>query len=167
MVNPIRLFRHLLTPGWLVHLKFSHAAMQQITEAITATEGSHDGEIRFAVEAALPLGELLRNCDANSRAVELFSRLRVWDTEHNNGVLIYLLLADRNVEIVADRGIYRKVDAREWEEIALSMEKLCREGDFVAAVSTGIYAVSRLLSQHFPEQGKTVNELPDEPVIIG
>ncbi len=166
MVNPIRLIRHLLTPGWLVHLKFNHAAMQQITAAIEATEATHAGEIRFAVEAALPLGELLKNCEATGRAVELFSRLRIWDTEHNNGVLIYLLLADRNVEIVADRGIYRKVDAREWEEIALAMEQLCREGDFVAAVTTGVHAVSRLLGRHFPAQGEAVNELPDEPVIV-
>lgn len=166
MVNPIRLLRHLLTPAWLVHLKFNHAAMQQITAAIAATEKQHAGEIRFAVEAALPLADLLKNCDARSRGVELFSRLRIWDTEHNNGVLIYLLLADRNVEIVADRGIYRKVDARAWEEIALSMEQLCREGDFVAAVTTGIYGVSRLLGEHFPARAHDLNELPDEPVIV-
>lgn len=166
MVNPIRILKHLFMPAWVVRLKFDEPALQQISAAIAATEQVHDGEIRFAVEAALPLADLLAGHDATERAVEVFSRLRIWDTEHNNGVLIYLLLADRDVEIVADRGIYRKVDAREWENIAQLMERHCREGDYVTAVMSGVSAVSRLLAQHYPDHAKAVNELPDEPVVF-
>jgi uncharacterized membrane protein len=126
----------------------------------------HAGEIRFTVESALPLIPLLRGQTARARALEVFSHLRVWDTEHNNGVLIYLLLADHDVEIVADRGVHARVGGEGWEKICREMEALFRAGDFEAGVLGGIRAVSVHLVKHYPVQGKNRNELDDKPVVL-
>src|SRR5581483_5705279 len=106
VMNITRLLRHLGTPRWQVRRKFPAASLAAIEAAIKHTEATHSGQICFAVEAALEIAPLLRGRSARERAVDVFSQLRVWDTEHNNGVLIYLLLADRDVEILADRGIH-------------------------------------------------------------
>ncbi len=103
---------------------------------------------------------------ARERALDIFSQLRIWDTAHNNGVLIYLLLADRNVEIVADRGIDAKVGAAGWEKICTDMETDFKAGNFERGVIKGIEAVSRQLAAHFPAHGVGRNELPDAPVVI-
>jgi uncharacterized membrane protein len=138
--------------------------MKAIEAAIHASEQTHAGEVRFAVEAALHPRALVRGQSARERALEVFSRLRIWDTEHNNGVLIYLLLADKDVEIVADRGIHRKVG--DWEPICQLMETAFREGHFEQGVIAGINAVSEHLVRHYPRQGETRNELPDQPVVL-
>lgn len=159
-----RLGPHLLMPDWRVRSSFSAAALARIEAAIGLAEQTHTGQIRFAVEAALDLPLLLKGISARERAVETFSALRVWDTEYNNGVLIYLLLADRDVEIVADRGIHNLVGTEKWEQICHAMERRFRDGDFEQGVLAGIEAVSELLAAHFPGQGR--NELPDAPVLI-
>jgi uncharacterized membrane protein len=117
-----RLLAHLLTTAWSVRRAFPPRALEVIEQAIRDAEATHSGEIRFAVEHSLDLIKLLRGESAGERALAAFSELRVWDTEHNNGVLIYLLLADRDVEIVADRGIHARVGPDGWEAIARRME---------------------------------------------
>jgi len=158
-----RIARHLLAIPGQVSRAFPPAAMAAIEKTIREQETRHAGEIRFAVEAALDLGPLLRDQSARERAIEVFSQLRVWDTEHNNGVLIYLLLADRDVEIVADRGIHAKTGPQ-WDEICRAMEAELRQGNYEKAATDGIRAVARHLARHFP--GSRVNELPDRPVVL-
>jgi uncharacterized membrane protein len=141
-------------------------AMAAVERAIAAGEATHRGEVRFAVEEALDPRPLLAGQPARERAIEVFSALRVWDTEENNGVLIYLLLADHDVEIVADRGIHARVGQAEWEGICREMEQALRRGNFEAAIVGGVQSVSRLLVRHFPARPGDRNELPDRPVSV-
>src|SRR5215472_963129 len=145
-----RIGRHLLEHRWRVRRIFPPAALDRIEAAIRAGEATHTGQVRFVVEGALDGVPLLRNQAARARALDIFSHLRIWDTAHNNGVLIYLLLADRNVEIVADRGIDAKVGAAGWENICRDMEMDFRNGQFENGVIKGIAAVSRELARYFP-----------------
>ena len=140
--------------------------MNAIEKAIKASESAHIGEIRFAVEGALHSIPLFKGQSARERAIEVFSQLRVWDTEHNNGVLIYLLLADRNVEIVADRGIHAKVDSNDWEKICRAMEADFKQANFKDGVVRGIQAIAQHLAEHFPTHGNGRNELPNKPVVL-
>lgn len=161
-----RVLRHLITDQWSVRRAFPPAAMRAIRDRIGEQERRHGGELRFAVEASLPLLHLLRMQDARSRAVELFGQLRVWDTEHNSGVLIYLLLADKRVEIVADRGIHNKVGDTAWEVICGEMQRSFAAGRFEQGVSFGVAAISDLLATHYPPADDDTNELPNEPVVL-
>ncbi|MFO1351680.1 MAG: TPM domain-containing protein [Gammaproteobacteria bacterium] len=120
-----RVVQNLLCSGLHLHRHFPQAPIDRIEHAIAASEVEHRGEIRFAVETALDIGPLLRGQTARNRAIDVFARLRVWDTEQNNGVLIYLLLAERDIEIVADRGIADKVPPHEWEAIRRAMSNTC------------------------------------------
>jgi uncharacterized membrane protein len=165
-MNWRRIIRHLAVPSWRVRQCFPKPAMRAIERAIRESERRHRGQICFAVEAALDTGRLLRGLSARERAIEVFSRLRVWDTEPNNGVLIYLLLADHDVEIVADRGIHVRVGADEWERICREMESQFRASRFEDGALTGIRAVSALLAQHFPGPGRETDNLPDTPVVL-
>ncbi len=153
-------------PPWLVRRYFSRAVMARIEHAISESEALHNGEIRFAVESVLDLSPLLHGQDARQRAMEVFSQLRVWDTEHNSGVLIYLLLADRDVEIVADRGIHAKVGNAEWERICRQMEAAFHAGRFEEGVLAGMREVTALLVRHFPVKTDNPNELSDQPVVL-
>lgn len=161
-----RIMRHLSSGRANVHRVLPPRALETIARAIAATEMLHDGQIRFAVEAALDWQPLLAGQTARERAVEVFSELRVWDTEHNNGVLIYLLLADRDVEIVADRGIHAKLGDESWEAICQEMEAAFREGRFEAGVLAGVRAVGGQLAAHFPPRNDKPNEMPDSPVVL-
>ena len=161
-----RIARHYWIGRPEVRKLFPEDALERITQAIAAAEAGHHGEIRFAVEASLDGRHLRHGVTARERAVEIFSQLRVWDTEANNGVLIYLLLADRDVEILADRGVHAKVGAEGWEAICQGMEAAFRQGRFEPGVVQGIQAVSAHLQAHFPRSGPDVNELPDRPVIL-
>ena len=165
-MNLKRIMRHLSTGRAAVRRVFPSRTLDAIERAIRETEAQHDGQIRFAVEAALELAPLLAGQAARERALEVFSQLRVWDTEHNNGVLIYLLLADRDVEIVADRGIHVKLGKEVWETICREMEAAFRKGHFEAGVLSGIRAVSEHLSRHFPPRSGKPNEMPDRPVML-
>jgi len=151
---------------WMVRRAFPRDTLVAIDKAIKASEVLHRGEIRFAVEGALQIEPLFRGQTARERAIGVFSQLQIWDTEHNNGVLIYLLLADRDVEIVADRGIDAKVGPQEWERICRKMEAAFRQADFEGGVVGGIQEVTRHLAEHFPPIGDDRNELPDKPVVL-
>jgi len=161
-----RIGKHLLEHRWRVRQIFTPKVLAAIEAAIKASEATHSGQIRFVVEGALDGVPLFRNHSARERALDIFSRLRIWDTAHNNGVLIYLLLADRDFEIVADRGIDAKVGAAGWEKICVEMECDFKAGNFERGVTKGIEAVSRLMAAHFPTERGGRNELPDAPVVI-
>lgn len=161
-----RIGKHLLEHHWRVRSIFPPEVLALIEQAIKTAETGHSGQIRFVVEGALDGAPLFRGQSARGRALDIFSQLRIWDTAHNNGVLIYLLLADRDVEIIADRGIDAKVGAAGWEKICALMEAEFRNGNFVAGISKGIAAVSRELATYFPADDVGRNELPDAPVVI-
>lgn len=161
-----RIGRHLVHHRWKQRRLFPPKVLTRIEQAIKAGEATHSGQVRFVVEGALDGAPLFRDQPARERAIDIFSQLRVWDTEHNNGVLIYLLLADRDVEIVADRGIDARVGAAGWEKVCAAMEKDFRAGLFEHGVIEGIQEVSRLLAQHFPKGPGGRNELPDAPVVL-
>ncbi len=165
-MNVKRIMKHLLATDGQVGRAFPSGALNKIEAAIKASESAHAGEIRFAVEGGLDGAPLFKGQSARDRAIELFSQLRVWDTEHNTGVLIYLLLADRAVEIVADRGIHAKVDAQEWSQVCRQMEAAFRQSNFEAGVVSGVQAVTQHQVKHFTAGSRNANELPDKPVVL-
>ena len=165
-MNIKRIARHLLVTDGQVSRAFGRSTLNKIEAAIKASEAGHVGEIRFAVEGGLDGAPLFKGQSARERAIELFSQLRVWDTQQNTGVLIYLLLADRAVEIVADRGIHAKVDSQEWSKVCRQMETAFRQSNFEGGVVSGVQAVTRHLKQHFPSDSRDRNELPDKPVVL-
>jgi uncharacterized membrane protein len=161
-----RICNHLLGNRARVRKAFSPGAMAAIEQAIRSSEATHAGQICFVVEGALDGAPLFRNQPARDRALDVFAQQRVWDTEHNNGVLIYLLLADRDVEIVVDRGIDKRVGPAGWEAICQMMETHFGAGRFEQGVIAGIEAVTTHLATHFPKGSAGVNELPDAPVVL-
>jgi uncharacterized membrane protein len=161
-----RIGKHLVEHHWRARRVFPRPALALIEQAIKVGEATHSGQVRFVVEGALDGKPLFANQSARDRALDVFSHLRIWDTAHNNGVLIYLLLADRDVEIVADRGIDAKVGAAGWQKICTAMETDFKAGNFSGGVIKGIQAVSRELATYFPRQGAGPNELPDAPVVM-
>lgn len=159
----MRWIRHLFAPP--SSRAFPEAALERIATAIAASERRHTGEICFAVEAALPLSAVLVGQRARDRAADVFARLRVWDTEGNNGVLVYLLLADHAIEIVADRGLAAQVDEGAWRSVCDALSARLRAGAGEAGVMQAIESISALQEQHFPRPAGYVdtNELPDRP----
>lgn len=166
MTNYSRWSRHLFTSRRRLAGHFPAQCLAAIKAAIGQAEASHGGEIRFAVEAALQPEQLWRGMKARERALELFSSLRVWDTEHNNGVLIYVLLADRAVEIVADRGIHAKSGSQAWQHIVAAMQSAFADGHFESGSVGGVAAVAAELARHFGARGSGGNELPDDVVLL-
>lgn len=162
----MRLLRHVFARS--AQRLFPEDSLQRIADAIAAGELRHRGEILFAVESELAPGMVLRGVQARARAEAAFARLRAWDTEANNGVLIYLLLADHRIEIVADRGLNGLVSAEQWRGVCLLMEERMRAGEPEQAVVRGIEAVSDLLAEHFPRIDGTPDhdELPNRPLIL-
>ncbi|MDP1659783.1 MAG: TPM domain-containing protein [Methylotenera sp.] len=140
--------------------------MRHIEATIAASESSHMGEIRFVVESNLHIFDIFRGKSAKKRAIEVFSQFHVWDTAQNNGVLIYLLLADRDFEILADRGVHQHVGNQGWGKISHEMEAMFRQGQFENGVIYGITQISALLMQYHPVDGENLNELPNTPIII-
>jgi uncharacterized membrane protein len=139
----------------------------RLERRVAASERRHSGEVRIYVESGLPMSYLWRDATPRERAVAMFGKLRVWDTEHNNGVLIYLLLAERAIEIVADRGLSNKVAPQEWQAIVQRMSSAFRDGRFEDGLTQALEEVSALLVAHFPLRSDeaNANELPDEPVL--
>ncbi len=161
-----RFVKHLLMTRWQVTSAFPRDTLNAIEKAIKTSETAHVGEIRFAVEGALDGSPLFNGQSARERAIDVFSQLRVWDTQHNNGLLIYVLLADRAVEIVADRGIHDKVSSGEWNQVCRQMEAAFKQSNYEEGVVAGVQAVTRHLTAHFPATGRGENELPDAPVVL-
>ena len=161
-----RILKHLIAPQWIVERKFPAAAMRAIEAAIRESERMHDGELRFAVEGGLNLWLLLHGRTPRARAIEVFSQLRVWDTENNSGVLIYVQVVDRRIEIVADRGIKAKVEQHEWDAIAHRMETAFRAGRYEAGTIEGLREITALLARYFPPSGVNPDELPNAPVVL-
>lgn len=161
-----RMLRHLFAARWRTRQHFTPAVLSEIESAIAAVESRHSGEIRFVVETALDAEELWRQVPPRTRALEVFSHLGVWDTAANNGVLIYVLFADRDVEILADRGLAARVPQEEWEQICREIEAHYREGRFAQGSVAGVRSVGRLLERHFPGQGADADELPNQPVLL-
>jgi hypothetical protein len=161
-----RLLRHLFTTRWSTRRHFPQPVLDAIEQAITECESRHGGEIRFVVETAFDLPELWRNLPPRQRALQLFGQFRVWDTAHNNGVLIYVLMADHDVEIVADRGIAQFVPQAEWQAVCRQMESHYRAGRFKDGTVVGILGVGALLGRHFPGSRGSDNELPNQPVLL-
>ncbi len=166
--DPIRrFFRHLATDNGTVRRAFPKASLARIEAAIAAGERRHRGQLRFAVEPALPLARVLRGLLPRERALEVFGSLRIWDTAENCGVLVYLLLADRDVEIVADRGIHEHVGTTAWEGICRMMEAAFRERRYTEGVEAGIAEINALLAQHYPLDARVRgNALPDRPAVL-
>lgn len=160
----LRTLRHLSATGWSLHRTFSAPVLEAIEKAIAETERGHGGEVRFAVEGALDASALWRDVSPRERALEVFARSGVWDTEANNGVLIYVLWADRDVEIVADRGFNGKVTAEEWAQVCHRMETLFSAHQPRQAVVEGIQAVGALIAKHYPAVDR--NELSDRAVVM-
>ena len=161
-----RLCRHALTDRADVRRHFPPEEMVRVENAIAEGERRHAGQVCFVVEPALPASRVWQHLSPRERALEVFGLTRVWDTERNDGVLVYLLLADRDVEIVADRGIHAKVGAEAWEAICRTMEAAFRDGRYAEGVAAGIAAISDLLATHSPRSGPGGNELSDRPIIL-
>ncbi len=163
----MRWIRHLFLDHLALTRAFPRASLEAIGRAVAEQEKRHRGELRVAIEGGLPLRALLAGRSSRARSIELFGRLRVGQTEDRAGVLIYLLLADRRVEIVADRGIHERVGETAWEAICGAMQQEFAAGRYEAGVLAGLAAVSDLLAQHFPARpGDNANELPDAPVTL-
>lgn len=161
-----RLWRH-----WRAQLRparrlLSAAALAQIEGEIHAAEATHAGEIRIVVETSLSFPQLCGALSSRTRALQLFATLGMWDTVHNNGVLIYVLLADRAVEIVADRAIAAHVPAAEWAAVCAEVSERFRQGDAASACCVAVRSVAQRLARHFPAAGGDGNELPNQPVLL-
>ena len=169
-MNWKRLWRHLQTDHRDVRKLFPDATLKRLQFATRHGEQLHNGQVRLAIEASLPAGAIRSDVSARQRAIEVFSLLRVWDTAENSGVLVYLLVADRAVEIVADRGIAAKVDASVWQAICAKMEQHFRAGSFADGAQHGLVDIGTLLATHFPRRTgdpkRSENELPDAPVLL-
>ena len=161
-----RFFKHLLLPDWWVQRVFARADLAAIGAAVAACEKSHLGELRFVVEGPLPVPALWHGLSPRARAAELFSSLRVWDTAENCGILIYVQLVDRKVEILADRGIAARVPQAEWDAVCRGMEASFRDGEWRRGALQAVTRAGELLANHFPASGSNPNELPDQPLVI-
>lgn len=164
-MQPSRLLRHLLTTP--ARRRFPPAAMDAIQTAIAEGEARHGGEVCFALEARLPLPELFEDRTPRQRAEQVFAQLRVWDTAQRTGVLLYLLLADRAIEIVADRGVARHVPTVAWNAVCATMRERFAAGDWIGGAQAGIAATHELLAAHLPPRPHgAADELPDRPVVL-
>ncbi|MES2183319.1 MAG: TPM domain-containing protein [Pseudomonadota bacterium] len=167
-----RIVRHRWYDESDTHRAIPPALVERLMQRVAASERRHTGEIRICVEAGLPTSYLWRGATARNRALTLFGKLRVWDTEHNNGVLIYLLLADHAIEIVADRGLNLHVDSAQWQHLVAHMGDAFGAGRYEDGLTQALEEVSALLVDTFPvppgtEDQPRTNELPDAPVLGG
>ena len=163
--------KRILTHRWMddtdTHRAVPPDLLRHLTRRVAASERRHTGEVRICVEAGLPMSYLWRGASARERAVMMFAKLRVWDTEHNNGVLIYVLLADHAIELVADRGINQHVSAAQWQVMVQHLSEAIKDGRYEDGLTQALEEVSAVLVQHFPlAEGKfNPDELPNAPVL--
>lgn len=161
-----RLIRHLCAFSWRTRRVLPPAALEAVEMAIEASEARHAGELRVVVEHALHPHALLRGQTGRERAVELFSALRIWDTGHNSGVLIYLLMADHDIEIVVDRGIRARVPDARWADLCRQLEIRLAQGEFRDGLLQAVTAITDELARHFPAADAKHNELPDRVLVL-
>lgn len=161
-----RLLRHLLTPRWVLRLRYPAEVLGKIEARIAHAEMHHPGELRFVAEHALDLGDLFAGVTPRERALEVFGQLRVWDTERNNGVLIYVLHAEHAMEIVADRALARVVPQADWDALCREAEVHFRAGRHAEGALVAVDGCARLLDKHFPGAPGDGNELPDQPLLL-
>ena len=162
-----RLLRHRWADGRLRRV-LTPEVLQRLGQRVAASERRHTGQIRICAEGGLPLSYLWRGASARERAITQFGKLRVLDTEHNNGVLIYLLLAEHAIEIVADRGLAQRVPEATWHTLVQRLGQALRAGQYEDGLTEVLADVSALLVAHFPANGHAPgsNELPDAPVLL-
>lgn len=162
-----RLFANRCSDARDIHTHLSAEALDRLAARVTASEQRHSGELRICIEAGLPWSYIRRDATPRDRALTLFGKLRVWDTEHNNGVLIYLLLAEHAIELIADRGINARINPEYWADLATQLGKALTDHHFEDGLNQAIDALSDLLATHFPAGGlRKANELPDRPVVL-
>lgn len=162
-----RLFINRCADARDIHARLSTEALDRLAARVAASEQRHSGELRICIEAGLPWSYIRRDATPRDRALTLFGKLRVWDTEHNNGVLIYLLLAEHAIELIADRGLNARVSAERWADLAKQLGNHLTDRHFEEGLNQAVDALSELLAAHFPvDGGRKVNELPDRPVIL-
>jgi len=159
-----RLFKHAFTGRWHVRQLLKGSASSEITRAVTAAEQGHSGQIRVVIEGTPGLHHVLQGRTARQRALQIFGEELVWDTERNNGVLLYLMVAERDAQIIADRGLNGKVSGEQWEDLCLALEKRVEKSGFVQAVCHTVGGIGALLREHFGGAADH-NELPDEVLI--
>ena len=159
-----RLLKHIFTPDWVALRAFPQPVLRSIEQAIKDSEKRHRGEIRFAIEAGLAPAQL--KLGTRARARQVFGELGVWDTEENSGVLIYVELVDRKIEIVADRGIANRVAQSEWDAVCQAMQHAFRQNQYEAGALEAVAAVTEILARHFPAKDVNPNELPDKPAVL-
>jgi len=161
-----RWLRHLFASHWMTRRRFDRLACATIERAVGEIESRHAGEIRVAIETSLDLADLWYGVNARQRALAVFGMLGVWDTANNNGVLLYVLMADHDVEIVADRGIASRVPPAAWAAICRHIETAFRAGRHGEGLADGVRAVGEVLSRHFPHEGGDHDELRNAPVLL-
>jgi uncharacterized membrane protein len=161
-----RALRHLRSTRSAAERAFPQATLTALAAAIATGERMHRGEVRLVIERALPLSAAWAGVTNRQRAIALFADYGIWDTEDNCGVLIYVNLADRKVDIVADRGIDRKIDAATWQAVCNTMTGGFAHGDYHGAALAAVEQVNELLRRHFPANGTRPNELPDQPLML-
>lgn len=165
-MDAARVLRHLFATRWGTRRRFTPAVLARIERALARVESRHAGELRFAIESAFDLPDLWHGVTPRQRALQVFGHLGVWDTEGNNGVLIYVLMADRDVEIVADRAIAARVPQPEWDAVCREMEDHFRAGRFAEGSEAGVVGIGRLLAGHFPGGAGDRDEQPDRAVLL-
>jgi uncharacterized membrane protein len=163
-----RLFRHLFATRAELARLLPVEALQSIERAVSESELTHSGEIRFAIEVALDPAEIAAGKTPRQRALEVFAALGVWDTEANNGVLVFVLYADHDVEIVADRGYNGRVTTDEWAAVCDAMEVRFRAGQYEQGAVEGVREAGRLMARHYPPLpgGRDQDELPNRPAML-
>ncbi len=161
-----RIWRHWLASLHPARRLLPPAALAQIEAEVRAAEQAHEGQIRIAIETALSLPQLWNGLQARERALQLFASLHVWDTTHNNGVLIYILLADRSVEIIADRAVAQRIAEAEWRALCADIAAQCGRGEYAAACCMAVRGVGQRLARLYPAPGGDGNELPIQPILL-
>ena len=161
-----RFFRHVWMSPLILRQRFPAATLSAIAAAIARGEATHNGQVRFVIEAELTTSQLWADVNSRERAFEIFSQFQVWDTEANNGVLVYVLLADRKVEIMADRGIHKHVGSERWQAICREVELHYRKGDFLVGSTAAIDKITTELAHYYPAKAGQANEQPDHPVVL-
>ena len=166
MIHFSRLFKHLFATTRQTKTHFPTSALQMIEDRIAQSEIGHSGQIRVVIETTLSPYAIWHEQSCRERAIEVFSLQKIWDTENNNGVLIYLLMADHAFEIIADRGVHQKVGDDFWKKLCEMMEIHLKNGDFQAGVLEGIQEIDQTLRKFYPASVITPNELSDQPILI-